>query len=207
MTKGGVIVETRDTGVEDIIHNHYRFLSNDWGLTFFGSKHNEEIVKSYYPEVSFVLMTESMCSGFNANKYNELLTSLGFWNTISYDKVLIFQHDSQLLRHGIEDFLEYDYIGAPLYHISFPAMNGGLSIRSKDVMIKAILKEKYHAPSHGNEDIYFCKVLKEIGAILPTKEEAMKFSVETVFYPEPIGVHAPERYLSKKELYVLYGNI
>ena len=50
----------------------------------------------------------------NANDYNRILTDYTFWADLDYDKVLIFQHDSLLLREGIEDFLQYDYIGAPI---------------------------------------------------------------------------------------------
>lgn len=134
-----------------------------------------------------------------ANDYNELLTRIDFWKGMPYDVVLIFQHDSGLLRKGIEEFLEYDFIGAPLYHIDFPSMNGGLSIRSRKAMIKCIEHKPYHH-INGNEDIYFCQTLKEIGGDLPTKEVAQKFSVETIFGLGSLGYHAIGKWHSEEKV-------
>lgn len=203
MICGAAIVETRNINVGEIIHQHFRYLPKDWGLTFFGSSENEAQVREYFPSVNFVLLRSG---SFSAANYNELITMKSFWSQIPYDKVLIFQHDSRLLRDGIEDFLQYDYIGAPLYHIPFPCMNGGLSLRSKAKMLEVINNKKYHAPTDGNEDIYFCKQLQQMGANLPTKEEAMKFSVETIYYPTPLGVHAMEKYLTNQQVKSIYEN-
>jgi hypothetical protein len=127
-----------------------------------------------------------------------LLTSTDFWQSLPFDKVLIFQHDSGLLRKGIEQFLEYDFIGAPLYHIDFPAMNGGLSLRSKSAMLECIMQLPWN-PSLGNEDIYFCNLLKRIpGSKLPTKEIAQSFSVETIYGLGSLGYHAVEKWHSKE---------
>lgn len=131
--------------------------------------------------------------------YNKLLTDKNFWQEIPFDKVLIFQHDSGLLRHGIEEFLEYDFIGAPLYHIDFPAMNGGLSLRSKEAMIKCIDHKPWNA-NLGNEDIYFCNILKEIGCNLPAKEVAQQFSVETIFGLGSLGYHAVDKWHSEEKI-------
>jgi hypothetical protein len=46
--------------------------------------------------------------------YNSILTNPNFWRGLKYDRVLVFQHDSGLLKHGIEHFLEWDFIGRGL---------------------------------------------------------------------------------------------
>src|SRR3990167_998347 len=188
-----VLVETRELpNLCQIIDNHLRFLKG-WKFVMFGSKQNEVLVKQNYPDVDFF---DLELTKLNEREYNEVLTSENFWDClIEYDRVLVFQHDSRLLREGIENFLQYDFIGAPLYHIKFPHMNGGLSIRNPKMMMEICQRYKYNMLLHGNEDIYFCKHLTNVNGLFPTKEEAMKFSVETIFYPTPIGVHCPEKWL------------
>ena len=131
-----------------------------------------------------------------AADYNNLLTSVSFWEQFKkFDKVLIFQHDSMLLRGGINEFLKYDYIGAPLYHMDFPAMNGGLSLRNPKKMIDTIKRVKYDGSC--NEDVWFCKHIK---GKLPTKEVAQMFSVETIFSLGSLGVHAIDKWHSAEKV-------
>lgn len=169
MKLGAVIVETRPIpNLQEIIDNHMKFLPKDCGLMVFDK-----------------VKINSM------EDYNRLLTSKYFWEKLPYDKILIFQSDSMLLRTGIEEFLQYDYVGAPLFHIEFPAMNGGLSLRSKRAMLKVISRFRY---AGGNEDMWFCNGIKALKGKFPTKEVAQLFSVETIFGLGSFGVHAIEKW-------------
>ena len=99
-------------------------------------------------------------------EYNKLLKSYQFWEYLSFsaEKVLIFQSDSLLLRRtraedtnkilSIQDFIHYDFIGAPWHLTSNAASNlwlrrmqrhgalkegignGGLSLRDIQAMLK-----------------------------------------------------------------------
>lgn len=204
MTCGAVIIETRPSNLKEIIDNHFRFLPADWGLTFFGSKQNEEIVKYIAPDCNFIKLPQSLTNVFDNREYNEFITSRGFWSAVPYDKVLIFQHDSKLLRPGIEKFLDWDYVGAPWKHINLVGGNGGLSLRSKAMMLKCIDLMQFEFSRDGNEDLYFCRVLPKVGGLVAPRHIAQQFSVETIFYPTPVGVHCPEKYLSKDELEILF---
>lgn len=197
MRKGAVIIETRRINIAEIIDNHFSYLPKDWGLTFLGTRENADVVKECFPSVNFIYLNSGP---FNASDYNTLITSKGFWRWVPYDKVLIFQHDSKLLREGIEDFLEWDYVGAPWGHFNMLGGNGGLSIRTKQKMVDIIELIKYDFKRDGNEDLYFCRYMDKVGGKIAPKEVAMKFSVETIFYPTPIGVHAPEKYLKRDQL-------
>ena len=172
------IVENRDIDIHAIIEKHKRFLSDEWVII-----HNrDESVKSW-------------------RTYNELLTSISFWENLPCEKVLIFQHDSELLRCGIEDYLQYDFIGAQIKHIRFPMMNGGLSLRTKSKCIEVL--EKYPYKGIHNEDMHFCEYMPLVGGILPTKEVAMTFSVETIFNMGSLGIHAPYKYLTPKQVQLI----
>lgn len=131
-------------------------------------------------------------------QYNKLLTSREFWEEIEEENILIIQHDSALLRRGIEEFYKFDYIGAPIKWLEFPAMNGGLSFRHKSAMLKVIDSVKYNRE---NEDLYFCRGLSDLKLNLPTFEEAKKFSCETIFNYGSLGYHAIEKYLTPEECY------
>jgi len=132
------------------------------------------------------------------HEYNKRLTSLEFWNQFEEENVLIIQHDSAILRKGIEDYYKYDYIGAPIKHIDFPAMNGGFSLRRKSAMINVI--KNYHYNGLDNEDMYFCNGLKQLNGKLPTFDIAKSFSCETIFNLGSLGIHAIEKYLTVEQI-------
>lgn len=199
-----VIVETRELpNLCAIIDNHLDYVPKDWDLVVFGSSLNKETIKKNYPNAIF---NDLVDININSSYYNRLLTSIQFWDYLQpYDRVLIFQHDSKLLRNGIENFIHYDYVGAPWKHIHLKGGNGGLSIRNPYVMKYVCENFNYNESVDGNEDIYFCKHING-WANVAGMEDACKFSVETMFYPTPIGCHAPEKYLNEFELNILYGN-
>lgn len=202
---GAIIIETRILDFKKIIENHKRYLPDGWEITFFGSKQNEEIIERDFPEIRFIRLPQDLTNNFTADKYNRLITTKGFWLNVPYEKVLVFQHDSMLLRCCVDDFIEWDYIGAPWSHINIRGGNGGLSLRTKQKMIDIIDKITYDPAKDGNEDLYFCRYMKIVGGKIAPKEIAQQFSVETVFYPTPVGCHAPEKYLTKDQLKTLFA--
>ena len=118
-------------------------------------------------------------------------------------------------EENIDEFLEYDYIGAQfptnMYSGTYVG-NGGLSLRTKSKMIEVINKQhilntqmdmeydeiriQYEKAGTEHliipEDVYFCKVMNEndIGK-LANIEEANKFSVEYCYNNTiyPFGGH------------------
>src|SRR5574337_559694 len=199
---GAAILETRKYfNIDRIINNHINYLPNGTGLTFFHSTSNEVFIKqklAHYEGINFININPND-RRFGANEYNTTITSTYFWNKLPYKKVLIFQTDSCLLRKGIEKFLEWDYIGAPWAHIKIEGGNGGLSIRNVELCKKIINSYEYSVASYGNEDLYFSRHIPEFGKVAP-KEIAKKFSVETIYYDKPIGIHACWKYLSKEQV-------
>lgn len=199
MKYAAVIVETRDlVGLCPIIDSHLKFLDDDWDLVFMGSPVNEKTIEKNYPNAIFHNLN---VINISTEQYNKFLTSENFWESLAeYDRVLIFQHDSMLFRKGIDQFLEWDYVGAPWGHFHQLGGNGGLSIRNPKMMLEVCRKYKYNALAHGNEDVYFCKHLQLIGGKIAPKDIAMQFSVETIFFPKPIGMHAADKYLTREQI-------
>lgn len=184
MTFGAIIIDHRTKFIEPHIIRHKQFLP-DYEILHYDLRRH--IRKANEIHIA----------------YNNVVASVEFWEELPFDKVLIFQHDSGLLRTGIEEFFEYDFIGAPLKHIPFPTMNGGFSLRSKEAMIKCINETQYDYEVHGNEDIYFCDQLKKLGGKLPTQEVASKFSVETIYGLGSLGYHAIEKWHTEEQCNII----
>jgi hypothetical protein len=170
MKKGAIIIENRNIpNLDYIIRGHMKFLP-DWGFI-----HYKADIKTM-------------------DDYNKLITSVKFWESVPFDKVLIFQHDSKILRPGIDEFLEWDYVGAP-WKFQLHGGNGGFSLRSKKAMIDT-LKSFTWDKSKGNEDIFFSNFL--VGNLAP-RCVCDKFSCETIYKLGTLGTHAIDKYLTPAE--------
>jgi hypothetical protein len=141
--------------------------------------------------------------------YNRLLTSTSFWARFeSSGRVLIFQHDSMLLRHGVDEFLDWAYAGAP-----WPADapwgrperkggNGGLSLRNPRKMLELCSSVPWQ-PSRENEDSFFVGNRESVGGRLAPLDVCQRFSCETMFALGTLGYHAIDRYLSPDEVHMI----
>jgi hypothetical protein len=177
MKVAALIVDDREAVANKAIREHQKYLPDDWVVIHQKPPYAGGI---YYIKTPMV--------------YNNILTNPNFWRGCMYDRVLIFQHDSGLLKSGIEEFLEWDFIGAWIKNIP-GCMNGGLSIRNPKVMYEICVKHPYKGMSvHGNEDIYFCNKMMELGYKMPDKETCNKFAVETEFEYGSVGYHAINKY-------------
>jgi hypothetical protein len=150
-------------------------------------------------------------NNININMYNKLLFSLYLWNLFTSEKVLIYQEDSIIFKSNINDFIQYDYIGAPWNHAknnnnfnTYPGGNGGFSLRTIDTM-KAVINN--HPPFDNNRNIY--DILNDNTIIIPGNEDgyyydiimnhnmgklanldvSKSFSIETIYYDDSFGAH------------------
>lgn len=173
MTYAAIIIDNRP-GLEPVIAVHKRYLPEDWAVYWI-----KDLATS------------------NAAAYNRLLTSERLWKNLPADKVLIFQHDSMLLRDGIEEFLKWDYVGAP-WKFQDHGGNGGLSIRDTRAMLEIVSNFTWDA-QQGNEDVWFCNKLKELRMNLAPRDVCALFSCESIFQMGTLGYHQIESYLSEAE--------
>jgi len=129
----------------------------------------------------------------NVEYINLILTSASFWHQVQGDKVLLFQIDSVLCSnslYNLTDFLEYDFIGAPWYIGG--CCNGGISLRSRTKILQMLESGYFHYRSNDiNEDGWFTDNLPYLNARIPSVSIAKKFSVETIYHPQPFAVHKP----------------
>ena len=190
-----VITETRPmANIQQIVEDHLSMLPDDYELIVFCSNENKRYFNAFDCQ-EYIVKVDTL------HEYNMLMTSEWYWEKLqAYERVLVFQTDSKILRKGIEAFYKYSFIGAPLYHIDFPCMNGGLSLRDPKAMMEIILSKSWNI-GLGYEDIYYCNELKKDSKYsLPTKEVAQSFSVETIFNLGSLAVHAANKYLSSNQV-------
>ena len=190
-----IIVETRKMDNLNWVSNTVKHHLN-WNIRFFCSYDSKDLIT----DVEKSIIPSHI-------DYSEILKDKEFWKDIDEEHVLVFQHDSFVLRSGIEEFLEYDYIGAPWYWTYGDHKdkrykdlkdfknggNGGFSLRKKSAMISLI---DQHPPEYEYEDMYFSNALSE-DIPLGVKK---RFAVESVFYGDPLGDHQIDRYLNNDQI-------
>jgi hypothetical protein len=189
-----VIVEPRvDENIETIIKTVMYYLedsSKKWGLQIFHGTKNIEQILSITKNWNNVSLVNLGTDNLTKREYNDMMMTTDFWNKVKGKKILSFQNDSILLKGGIDQFLKYDYIGAPWIKPKegYFVGNGGLSLRNKDKMIEicTLNNDKSNVPL---EDIFFVKNLKGQG--VANIETAYNFSMEDIFSPNAIGLHNP----------------
>jgi hypothetical protein len=183
------------TELRPIIKNHLYFLNKNnlgikWGLQIFHGSENEEFIKELLKDFNNVVYENLNIQNFKDRQtHTKILKTTDFWKKSKGEKILMFQNDSMLLKSGIEEFLKWDYIGAPWKTPKEGCLvgNGGLSLRTKDKMIE--ITEKYESDNGMWEDIYFSKYTNGDG--LADIESARKFAMEDDYYHDPMGIHNP----------------
>jgi len=151
MSLAAVIVETRPLeNLKQIIEGHLKFLPEDTKLYVFGSDYVNLLLSQVNFKMKFIYVADRM----STEDYNRLLTSVDFWNKIEEENILIFQHDSEILRKWDSSFEEFEYLGAP-WKFQEHGGNGGLSFRKKSAMLKVLYNKKWLPLFSGNEDVFF----------------------------------------------------
>ena len=234
-----IIIEDRPIdNLGKVCFNHLKHLPKDTDLFIYTSeeakkKFKEQLIKfnisykfkpynqnietpitiKYIPGLDQLLQNDRMKGVFNMCM---VMTDPEFWKDyFDYERVLVFHPDSNILRSGIEEFMEYDYVGAPCYNFvkDQTIQNGGLSLRNPKVMEyicrmygwrtdlqDLMVVGQYSTASFFAEDIFFCLRMIKYGAgRLAPLEVAKKFSVESKFELGSLGYHRIEAYLTEEE--------
>lgn len=225
MKYAAVIVETREyPNLGQIIFDHMSRLPEEFSLYLFYGFGNKDFIKkeiklfdgmmkekfgkTFVSEYDFHMINIEANDYFVSDQktYNELLTSVWFWDQINADQVLIFQPDSRILtsdRNYIYNYVDYNYIGAP-WPFQKHGGNGGFSWRTVWFM-KKVIQDYPYMPSYGNEDVYFCNIMDENRYGLAPEQICRSFSVESKFQLGTFGCHDIERYLTPEECQQIYN--
>jgi len=131
--------------IEFIIRNTINKLHSIWCHTIICGNLNYdfmlEICNKINPKIKII---KTNFDNLSRNEYSNYLCTVDFWNLLTGEKILIYQEDSCIFKNNIDDFVMFDYIGAPWNSISSSnnicVGNGGFSLRTKKIMIDIINK-------------------------------------------------------------------
>ena len=127
----------------------------------------------------------------------EMMTDLWFWQNMLANKVLIFGGNAVICSnspHSIDQFTRFDYIGSPWSAMKGFGGDGGISIRSRDLMVTVIqyelskitdeAKKIVAFKSWVQDDIFFLQRIKEmrkrhidaaVKAVIASRNDTMVF--------------------------------
>ncbi len=126
------------------------------------------------------------------------MKSSELWKQFPEEKLLVFESNSIMCGSNIGEFDEHDFIGAPMGTPDGFFLHGGFSLRSRRKVIECIVKGK--SPSEEPEDVFFTRMMRQIGAATPDFETASRFAVSSVFEAHPVGVPAADDCLHSIEV-------
>jgi len=196
--------------LEFLIRNAILKLGSEWSFSVVCGKLNYEFISNLCLKISpEIKIIKTDYENLNQSTYSLFLASVDFWNLFSGEKILIYQEDSCIFNSNINDFLIWDYIGAPWNKTQNDTPNcvgnGGFSLRTKKCMIN-VINNKYinkiilnsstmnYINSTGMkvapEDVYFSKIMQEsnIGKVADW-DIASNFSTESIFNINSFGGH------------------
>jgi len=192
-----------------VLENFLSVLPEEWYIQINHGTHNIDYLKSIIGQSETISKADSKnrLSLYNLGVDNmthqdesNLLRSEKFYDNIDGDLLLKFECDTILCpnsEYKISQFEKYDYIGGywgsdlcaldNLYPRPRP-MNGGLSLRKKDVMIDIIknyFDDYFKSDKPYSEDYFFSEYTAK-----PIARDVITFSIDNG-YIEPLDMKAP----------------
>ncbi len=223
-----IIIEPRNhKALEFVLNNFMENLSDDWGFIIFHSNTNKKTVENImeeplakYKNKTTLINLNVDSKDFTIKEYSTLFYHENFYKYIPTETFLVFQTDSMILKENkdkIYDFLEYDYVGAPWPKTmgilgKMQVGNGGLSLRKKSKMLELLkYKDKgintQYPKLYGKyiaEDWFFNGYfVKDVTVYKPSFEKAKEFSIESIYYERPFGIHKCWSGLNNHQLHIL----
>lgn len=205
------IFETRtDNLVFDVVENIHQNIPSDWGIIIqtlpehvdtFNASESVKAISSDKRNIRVSPLQLRKDAEFSS--YNDLLMTAEFWRQFQeYESVLVFQRDTVFCgarkNNTIEDFLEYDYVGAPWNYkggttfMQVAVGNGGFSLRKVQAMLR-VLRECRQSRRRIAEDMFFARCLTQKGH-LPPPEVAGRFAMERIGSEDFLALHQSTRF-------------
>jgi Protein of unknown function (DUF5672) len=213
--KVAAIIEDRPmANLIPLILHFSSVLGPDWPIILFTSLKNVTESAPFMRAIKGnVLKIHALPDGLkftNHQSVSNFLARTWFWEQLApAEHVLLFQADSILCANApqtVDDYLQYDFVGAPIDAAYGEGFNGGLSLRNRQMTLDII---EANLPEDGGdilgvgfEDQWFHKKMLALspkpngkpGANLPPVDVAKTFAVETIYYDRPLGYHQVTRW-------------
>ncbi|KAI4279347.1 MAG: hypothetical protein L6R38_005061 [Xanthoria sp. 2 TBL-2021] len=173
----------------------------DWRFRFMGSPASVKSVQNSKAirhqvdsgKLDLTYIPRNMTTG-GQEQISTFLTNLWLYETVLQpaEWLLVFQTDSILCANSegnLDDWLEYDWVGAPWSPWSRYGGNGGLSLRRVSSIIQ-VLREQIRLPNSDPEDVWLTSRLgHRPGAKVANGSVSRTFSGENIYYEKPMGYH------------------
>ena len=196
--------------MEFLIRNAMIKLGDKWSHTVVCGNLNYDFMVSMCANISpEITVIKTDYDNLNLYTYNSLLASKSFWEMFAGEKILLYQEDSCIFKSNIDDFLQWDYIGAPWLKTQNDTPNcvgnGGFSLRTRQCMIDVIDRISIYDTNITSstsdymrnsgmtvcpEDVYFSKNMQDYGiGKVADWDSAFAFSSESVYNGDSFGGH------------------
>lgn len=207
-----IIIETSEhPALKFVLSNIVTNLSDDWGIVICHGNRNEKYIQNIISKLQTERfhMQHIPVDTMDIYQYDTFMKSPFFFEYVPTEMFLVFQKDTMIIpryKDKINDFLKYDYVGAP-WKIPFLGKgnevgNGGFSLRRKSKMMEIL----NHSNSDSPEELYY-SCPSNISISKPSAEEATLFSIETILVPHSFGCHKPWMYQEHETLFDMYPEI
>ena len=201
-----IIVEPRKhAALEFVLNNFLENLDLNWNIKIYHGTENglwlEELVQNNFQDARHRISLQNLgISNLpSSQEYSKVLTTRSFIESIPTETFLVFQTDciiNKKHKHLIYKFIDCDYVGAPWPWDHLHVGNGGLSLRKRSTMLLII---DLFGPYNGlYEDQFYSVGCLKLKAKIPSRKEAVEFSIEQVYNPHSFGIHKPWAYIPER---------
>jgi hypothetical protein len=131
----------------------------------------------------------------NREAISQMFTDSHLYSTIlaPAEHLLVFQPDAIFCANSprtVNDFLAYDWIGAPWSKDAQYGGNGGLSLRRVSKVLSVLANNTRKAFDGALEDLWLSEQIRKLpGAHMANATISKSFSVESVWDDQPLGYH------------------
>jgi hypothetical protein len=199
--------------LEYVFRNVLHFLGPSWGLQIFAWPDLMREIQDFTGDWSYVHYAILEQPQVTEGALDHVMTQPDFWSVAKGRQLLVFDADTLLCDHVVDRFIDYDYVGSPWapgrsYSAYVHVGDGGLSLRNTEAM-RTIAGENDPRNMIAREDVFFSlhAALNPNRFTLADSETARSFSVESVYHPEPFGIHRPWECLSTDKVRALLSRI
>ena len=196
--------------IEFLIRNTIIKLGEKWCHSIICGNLNYDFMKNMCATISSkIKIIKTNYDNLFPSEYSRFLSTLNFWDLLQGEKILIYQEDSIIFKTNIDDFIKWDYIGAPWLKVQNDTKggvgNGGISLRTKSIMKDVInnrqidnielnkstlLYMKNTKSVCAPEDVYFCKTMEDFSlGVIADRESASNFSTESILNQTSFAGH------------------
>jgi hypothetical protein len=149
-SKAAVIIETRfRTNLIPLILHFSTVLGPTWPILVYTSAESVGLFSAsaalsryLHSGVIQIRILPQTILFTNSDSVNAFMTKPWLWESLApAEHILIFQSDSMLCANAarsVEDFFEYDFVGAPIAAHLGVGYNGGLSVRKRSTIMRIL---------------------------------------------------------------------